>query len=51
MKGIIGACLIALLATVASAANKTTDLVTSLPLCAPLPSAWYSGYLGITATK
>lgn len=33
------------------AANNVTDFVTSLPSCAPLPSAWYSGYLTVTQTK
>ena len=34
-----------------SGANNITDRVDSLPDCAPLPSAWYSGYLDLTPTK
>jgi cathepsin A (carboxypeptidase C) len=43
--------ILSLLAATAYAANNVTDKVTSLPSCAPLPSAWYSGYLSVTATK
>ena len=33
------------------AADKKADVVEALPLCAPLPSKWYSGYLPVTETK
>lgn len=33
------------------AADNKTDVVEALPLCAPLPSKWYSGYLPVTETK
>ena len=33
------------------AADKKADVVEALPLCAPLPSKWYSGYLPVTVTK
>ena len=36
--------------TAVLAANNVTDRVTSLPGCAPLPSAWYSGYLDVNQT-
>jgi carboxypeptidase C (cathepsin A) len=36
---------------IALAANNQTDKVTAMPSCAPLPSAWYSGYLTVTQTK
>jgi carboxypeptidase C (cathepsin A) len=32
-------------------AKVDADKVVSLPDCAPLPSAWYSGYLNISSTK
>jgi carboxypeptidase C (cathepsin A) len=35
---------------IASAANNKTDRVQGLPSCAPLPSAWYSGFLNVRPT-
>ena len=32
-------------------AKKDSDKVTSLPLCAPLPTNWFSGYLNASDTK
>ena len=44
---------LAMVALVSSvrAANNVTDKVAYLPDVAPLASNWYSGYLGVTATK
>ena len=39
------------LSAVVQGANNVTDQVKSLPDCAPLPSAWYSGYLDVPGTK
>jgi carboxypeptidase C (cathepsin A) len=36
---------------VALAANNVTDKMTALPDCAPLPSAWYSGFLDVSPSK
>ena len=38
------------LAIVAKAAYNP-DRVQALPLCGPLPTSWYSGYLKVTDTK
>ncbi len=35
---------------ISSAANNKTDRVQGLPSCAPLPSAWYSGFLNVRPT-
>ena len=32
-------------------ADRIKDKVLGLPDCAPLPSNWYSGYLGISESK
>ena len=32
-------------------AKRLTDKVSSLPMCPPLPTAWYSGYLNASPTK
>lgn len=43
---------IGLLLSLAAFTNAfTRQPVTSMPLCAPLPTAWYSGYLEVTPTK
>ena len=42
---------IAALLAVVNCANNVTDKVAAMPDCAPLPSAWFSGYLDVTATK
>ena len=47
----ISSCLLALLFSTAVLAVRDADKVASLPDCAALPSAWYSGYLNATQTK
>lgn len=47
----LGALLAIVGFSVVQAANNKTDVVDSMPSCAPLPSAWYSGYLSVTNTK
>ena len=46
---VIGIAL-ASLAIVTKAAYNS-DRVQALPLCGPLPTSWYSGYLKVTDTK
>ncbi len=40
-----------MLTALVSAADRKKDVVAALPLCGPLPSNWWSGYLDVTATK
>jgi carboxypeptidase C (cathepsin A) len=49
MKRIISIAVLLLLGTVHAAPKA--ERVQALPLCGPLPSAWYSGYLPVSDTK